>query len=379
MVAKKGKGAGKAKVADRQSAARDALIADAGGYDWGWPAVEIVMANMELSKRLAAGGFSGCGYGIVPDGPPFMTLLGSNIGKMRSALALLKEWTTLSGPNAIRIEIAFDGPGYVLAISQQADLLRWRVSGIDTVSQPLMMVTSHIKRMDSRHRTLDHLADYSEQPVAPLWLIVAEMPESMSRGGGSRDYTFKPTWDNAILLPGIDVYRRPEDRPPRTMARTTAEFDELKKDGPDRGWPPALDEDPVSVTNARERRLAASMPKTLHVLRNTDRGAALLAHAQASGYSIWQAEQAICNLRTAVFLSYQPSGAGKRLAMIDAVRRQVLEPASVDVDLAAISRDELDVQIGLDAGFLLRRLEPDRDVGRDAVDRVRRVRELGYG
>lgn len=58
MSGKKGKGARKAKVAAQQSAERDDLIRDAGGYDWGWPAIEMVMANMELSQRLAAGGFS---------------------------------------------------------------------------------------------------------------------------------------------------------------------------------------------------------------------------------------------------------------------------------------------------------------------------------
>lgn len=157
MGGKKGRGAKKSKVTDQQSAERDDLIRDAGGYDWGWPAIEMVMANMELSKRSAGGGFSGCGFGVVPDGPPFMTLLGTNIRGMKSALSLVKEWTTLPGPNAIRIEIAFDGPGYVLAISQQADLLPWRVSGIDTVCQSPMMVTGHIKRMDTRHPVHRHL------------------------------------------------------------------------------------------------------------------------------------------------------------------------------------------------------------------------------
>lgn len=379
MATKKGKGAKKAKSFDQDGAERDDLIKEAGGYDWGWPEVEMVMANMELSKRLAAGGFSGCGFGVVPDSSPFMTLLGTDIRGMKSALALLKEWTTLSGPNAMRIEIAFDGPGYVLAISQQVDLLRWRISGIDTVRQPLMMVTSHIKRMDTRHPVLDQLAGYAEQPVAPLWLIVAELPEKMARGGGSRDYGFTPSWDNAILLPGIDVYRRLEDRPPHTMARTEAEFDARKNEGQDRDWPPAGDEDAASVMRTRERRLAASMPKTLHVLRNTRRGAALLAHGQAFGCARWQVEQAICNLRSAGFLAYKPSSTGKRLAMLNAVRRRVLEPASVDVDLTLISAAELESQIGLDAAFLLRRLEPGRQIEDAVAGRIRRVQELGYG
>jgi hypothetical protein len=379
MASKKGKSTKKAKTADKLSSVRDDLILDAGGYDWGWPAVSMVMANFELSQRLAAGRFNGCGYGTAPDGSPFVTLVGDNIGGMKSALALLKEWTTLSGPSAIRLEIAYDGPGYVLAISQQIDLLRWRVLGIDTVHQPLVVVASHMKRMDSRHPTLEHLADYAQQPVAPLWLMVAEMPKTYALRGKSREFGFVPNWENAILLPGIDIYRRPEDRPADTMARTEAEFQARKERGPDPGWPPRSEQDSAGVARTRERRLAASMPKTLHVLRNTNRGAALLAHAQGSECAQWAAEQAICNLRSADFLDYQPSSTGKRLAMIEAVRRRVLEPASMEVDLTAISADQLMTQIGLDAAFLLRRLEPDRAIAASVGERVQRVRELGYG
>lgn len=379
MVKKKERNATKAKGPDRKAAQRENLIKDAGGYDWGWPEVEIVLANMELSKRLSAGGFTGCGFGAVPDSFPFMTLLGTNVRAMKSALALLNEWSTLSGPNALRIEVAFDGPGYVLAISQQVELLRWRASGIDTVRQPLMMVTSHIKRMDSRHPMLEQIAEYAEQPVAPIWLIVAELPETLARADGSRDYGFVPNWNNAILLPGIDVYRRLEDRPPHTMARTEAEFDERKKEREDHQWPPPRDQDPASVARARERRLAASMPKTLHVLRNTGQGGALLLYGEALGCAKWQVEQAICNLRSAGFLAYTPNSTGKRLAMLDAIRGRVLEPASAEVDLASISTAELERQIGLDAAYLLRRLEPDEVMGETAAARIRRVQELGYG
>ncbi|NEI74319.1 hypothetical protein GR212_32710 [Rhizobium lusitanum] len=380
MAAKKKKKSAKYTKAGDRDAAREGLLRDAGGFDWGWPAFELVVANTELTRRLVAGGFSGCGYGIIPpDGPPFLSLFGDNLPGMKSALALMKEWTSMSGPNAIRIEIAYDGPGYVLAISQQIELLRWRLSGIDTVRQPLIMATSHIKRIDSRHPNLDLLADYAQQPVAPLWLVVDELPRSVTRAGGSRTYAFTPQWDNAIFLPGIDIYRQLGDRPADTMARTDAEFESRTKAGISANWPPEPERGPASVAAARERRLAASMPKTLHVLRNTNRGASLLLRGQVLGWAKWQVEQAICNLRSVDFLAYQPSSVGKRLAMIEAVRNQVLEPASMDVDLASITSDQLSTQIALDTAYLLRRLEPDREIAEATGDRVRRLQELGYG
>jgi len=380
MARHKGKGAKKPERGKKATSAsagpdtvREELLQDAGGFDWGWPSFDMVVGSHELTRRLVAGGFSGCGYGVIPDGPPFISLMGDNLPGMKSALALMKGWTTLSGPNAIRIEIAYDGPGYVLAISQQLDLLRWRLSGIDTVSRPLIVTMSHMKRMDSRHPNLDHLADYAQEPVAPLWLIVNEMPEG-APGKGSRTYSFVPHWDNAILLPGIDIYRTPSERPADSMATLADEVSE-----PSREWPPRPDKDSAVVAKTRERRLSASMPKTLHVLRNTDLAKHLFDHGDAQGSARWQVEQAICNIQSAKFLAYKPSSKAKRLSMIADIRNQVLEPASMAVDLAEVQIDELTKQLALDAGYLLRRLEPDRPVADAVGDRIARVKELGYG
>jgi hypothetical protein len=352
---------------------REELLQDAGGFDWGWPSFDMVVGSHELTQRLVAGGFSGCGYGVIPDGPPFISLMGDNLPGMKSALALIKEWTTLSGPNAIRIEIAYDGPGYVLAISQQLDLLRWRLSGIDTVGHPLIVTMSHMKRMDSRHPNLDHLADYAQEPVAPLWLIVNEMPKG-ALGKGSRTYEFVPQWDNAVLLPGIDIYRTPDERPADSMAKLVDEVIETSRE-----WPPSSDKDSAVVATTRERRLSASLPKTLHVLRNTDLAKHLFDHGGALGAARWQVEQAICNLQSAKFLAYQPSSKAKRLSMIADIRNQLLEPASTMVDLAEMPIDELSKQLALDAGYLLRRLEPERPLADAVGDRIARIKELGYG
>jgi len=163
------------------------------------------------------------------------------------------------------------------------------------------------------------------------------------------------------------------------MAITQAESDikELTKTEP--SWPPKPEHDPASVAAMRERRLAASMPKTLHVLRNTDRGAMLLAYGEELGCAKWQVEQSICNIRSIEFLSYHPSSVTKRLSMIEAVRNYVVEPASMNVDLERITVDELAKQIKLDAAYLLRRAEPHREITVSISECIRRIQELGYG
>lgn len=168
------------------------------------------------------------------------------------------------------------------------------------------------------------------------------MLAEMARIKGSREIGFTLNWGNAILMPGIDVYRRLEDWPAHSMARTEGEFEAGKNDDHDRDWPAVADEDAASVMRTRERRLAASTPKTLHVLRNTSRGPALMAHGQFLGCAPWQVEQAICNLRSAGFLAYERNGKGKRLTRLKLARRLVLGPASAEVDLTLIPAAELE-------------------------------------
>ena len=201
-----------------------------------------------------------------------------------------------------------------------------------------------------------------------------------AEGGRPRDYSFTPGWDNAIRLPGIEIYRRPEDRP-------------AALDGENHGRVRKRRKRMVRIPAGRRPR--NRIPRASRALAS---GGSRLQCPRRSMYSAipteeprcwskrrrwsaarWQIEQAICNLRSADLLAYQPSGAGKRLAMIDAVRYRVLEPASTNVDLTAISNNQISAQIGLDAAFLLRRLEPDREIEETVAKRIERVRELGYG
>lgn len=357
------------------SAARAELVRDAGGYDWGWPSVSLVSANPELVQLLAEAGFVGCGYGLMsPEGPPFLALVGDKLPEMRSALALLKNWVDAIGPNAIQAEIMFDGSGYIFSISQEPRLLRWRLVGIDSANEPIVISLSVNKKLDTRHPFLEDLAKYATSPIAPLYLTVAETPPSMRGGGQGMSLSgFQPLMGEAIFLPGIDVYRTADERPKSSMIRDRS--DKVRESELSAYNPKNKPED---ISANRERRLKATMPKTIHSLRNLEDAQLFLNDLATEGCLSWQVEQAICNLKLPNQLTYQPKSYAKKLAMVEQLRRELIEPASVPVELGSLDRDQALKQIDLDLAFLLRRLEPDREPPREFGKKQARLRKLGY-
>lgn len=371
----KGGKARKAKAADAPNEARRELVRDGGGCDWGWPQLEMVASNPELSLRLAKGGFNGCGYGLVPNGgPPFISLMGDNPAGMKSAMELLKNWTEPFGPSAIRLEIAFDGPGYVLSISQQYDMLRWRLVGMDSARVPIVVTISHIKRMTSRHPMLGQLAEYAKRPVAPIWLLTAALPSAIANSPGSKEMSVVPDWDTAIWLPGVDIYADRAQRPSNSMIRYE---DETTADPP--SGPPGQDTAPPALARDREQQLWATLPKTMHTLRLAGRIDPLANQPPLSGCGRWQIEQAICNLRLHDFISYEPKSQARKFELLQSAREAVVEPASYILDLNGYAAADVADQIALDAGYLLRRLEPDSEPPATLADRNQRLRTLGYG
>ncbi len=355
--------------------AKRQLLLDAGGYDWGWPALGVISANPELIRRLAVAGFVGCGYGFVSQGgPPFIALVGEDLSAMKSVLALMREWTDVVGPNAIAVEILLNGPGYIIAIAQQHDLLRWRLRGLDTTDRSLVMTMCINKRLDTRQPFLEDLAHYSRQPIAPVVLTVAGLPPGAKSKFGSLDTAgFAPMMDGAITLPGINVYLRPEDRPRDSMIKLESEIpDEPRRELPEQA------KDPASMVRERERRLMSTFPKTMHVLRHRTEGRAVFVQPRAIGCADWQVEQGICNLRLAEYLPYQPRSASKRLAMLDQLRREFIEHASIGVEVSSIDPAALLAQIELDAAYLLRRIDEKSDPPEKLLDSNIRLRELGY-
>jgi hypothetical protein len=367
------------RKASRKQARTDAprqVEADGAGYDWGWPAPELASGNTELARRLTAGGFIGCSYGhFSVDAPPFLALLGENVAEMRSAFKLMHELVDQVGPNAICIEILFDDPGYVISIAQQPNLLKWRLRGIDPDDDAIVLGVNLIKRMDTRNSFLDDLANYSMKPIAPVYLTVGGVPRGVDKRLSELDPKSLPAFEkNWLLLPGISVFRRIEDRPPNSMVFLQRELPARKE----RGGPPAPASDAAAVAERRQRRLLDTMPKTIHVLRHRADGRALVAQCSSFGNASWQIEQAVANLRIERQLAYRPRALASRMTMIDGLRHSFVEPASLMFDAAQTPTATVLKQIALDAAYLIRRVDKDRPVPEGLAGLNVRLEELGY-
>jgi len=347
-----------------------------GGYDWGWPAVELATAGHELVRKLGAGGFVGCAYGMLSaGGPPFVALVGEKAEGMRSALEHMREWTDAVGPNAISVEILFDDPGYVISVGPQPDLLKLRLRGLDPDEDTILMGISLMKRLDTRHPFLDELARYSREPVAPVYLTIVDLPPGAGRGTAAFDAGAMPPFArDGILLPGIKVYARLEDRPIESAVRLESEMPTAAG----RRFPPEPASDPGSIARRRERRLLATMPKTIHVLRHCTDGRALVDDCKLAGCTTWQVEQAVSNLRLEAELARLPRGASKRAALRDVLRGEMVEWASAIFDFAAVPPEAILQQASRDAAFLLRRIDPKRSPPDAMAARNARLVELGH-
>jgi len=366
------------RKADPSSEYREALRLDAGGYDWGIPHREAAAANMELARRLGAAGFAGCAYGHIQGlGEPFLALTGTDLPGMKSALSLLREWVTLDGPSGINIEMLVREHNYTVSISQRPQLLRWRLRGIDSVDQPMVFVTSLAKTLDTKSSFVDELLAYSRKPVAPIWIMVGAVPQALMRP--DRVTHPQPVFckmEDAIRLPGIGVYRKGEARPRDSMIMEPEDREERSR--PPVGFGDEA-ETPSHVAEVRGRRLTSSFAKTIHVLRRSAQGQALVAAVQARGCAGWQVEQAVCNLRLIDHLPYEPKGKTKRLALIDALRSEIVEPASATFDPTNLPVEDILEQVRLDCGFLLRRIDEEHSLGDDLNARLGRLGALGYG
>lgn len=355
----------------KQSVAKDKADKRPTGFDWGYPSYSMVAANPELLNRLRAGGFSGCGYGLLTEeGPPFISLVGKDLAAMKSALNLIREWVDIAGPSSVSLEILFDGPGYVLSISQDQDLLRWRLSGVDTTEDPIVLTMSLTKRIDTRHPFLNDLAKYARQPIAPVFLTVASLPSFAK--DKSYDAKALETWmEGGIMLPGVGVYKTVAERPAISMVRAASETVEF-------GPPPKKEINAKSINANRERRLGARFAKTLHKLRNKIEYVSLAAELQAAGYSGWQIEQAFCNIEINGVISPEVKGTMRRQKVFEDLTRTYVEPMTIKDEVFVSNVQQVEDQILADTRYLLKKLDAKAQVNTTFCELNARLKDLGY-
>lgn len=354
------------------------VVTDEGGYDYGLPDGSAVLADQRLPQLLADAEVDGIGYAFMPPTElprplPMLMLVGRHPTALREAFTLMRKWYEEAGPGAIAVDIAFSGAGYVFALSQDWRALRWRLHGFDNVVQPEAFNIFWTKPIDTRNPFLDQLANYAANAIAPLFL-----------GGAianfSRGVPAEPEYLHDVpplLIEKIDIFRTVEDIPPDHVLRQMPGFSaEVTGDERD----PAADyrerlADLNELANRREWRLLSIMPKTVHVLRHTEEGQALLARFEVQGFDRWQIEQALGNLELSARAEQGDDPPSSHWIEIVNLRAGFVEFASEPVDLTRWTDAAIIEQVERDAGYLLRRVDEATLPALGA--RQGRLRELG--
>lgn len=332
------------RVASQMTA--ENIAEDEGGFDYGWPDANVALADPLFSDLLMRADVNAIGYALVrgPDGgtTPMLLLTGAHEGPLREVFDLFARWQLLSGPGAIQIEIAFDGPGFRIAVLPDARSLRWRYCGFGNVSRPNTFNLAWVKGIDTRSDFLDSLADYGRSPFAPVYLGAA----IAQTDGDGQPYACDLDDVPRLLLPSIQIHRRSEDIPAESFLA-----------GGDAGDENIVSSvDPVLVAAQRAWRLPSIMPKTVHVLRHTEHGRQLVDRLESEGVARWQVEQAIANLRLGALADVGEAPPLSHWTEIHSLRLGHIELAEKAVDLETLAISDILDQIRRDARFLLRRI-----------------------
>jgi hypothetical protein len=340
---------------------------DEGGFDYGWPDANVALADPLFSYLLMRADVNAIGYAVVrgPDGgtTPMLLLTGGHERPLREVFDLFARWQLLGGPGAIQIEIAFDGPGFRIAVLPDARSLGWRCCGFGNVSRPNMFNLAWVKGIDTRSDFLDSLADYGRAPFAPVYLGAAIVQTDGNGVPFACDLNDVPR----LLLPSLQIHRRPEDIPAGSFLAGGDAGDDTSPS----------DIDPALVAAQRAWHLPSIMPKTIHVLRHTESGRQLVDRLVSEGVARWQVEQAIANLRLAALAEVGEAPPNSHWMETHSLRLGHIELADQAVDLGAMTIDDILDQIRRDTRFLLRRLGRSPATETLAAGQAA-IREAGY-
>lgn len=190
------------------------------GFDYGLEHHLAVLTAPEFNFNLRAANIIARGYGAehnneVDAEVPVVMLVAKKPDLLKQAFVQLKTWIDATGPDALSVEILYSGEGYHISFGPEADHLLWRTVGLDQTIDPLILGLTYIKKIDTRNRFVDDLANRARLPVAPVIISGAQYtgPEQPRRTPGPSDIQPIPGCPDLFLLK-LPVYRHPSDVPP---------------------------------------------------------------------------------------------------------------------------------------------------------------------
>jgi hypothetical protein len=332
------------------------------GFDYGLDRPTTIMTPPVFEEEMRRANIIACAYGQmsapgVGSVVPCISMVARHPEPLTKAFKQFHAWIEATGPDALKVEILYSRDGYYIAFGPEYRHAMWRTVGVDQFISPTFFGVTYIKTIDSRNSFLDDLAQYAKSPVAPIKLLGACFTGSHPNGPAPNPSEIQPVSDcPELLLFNLPVYKTKAEVPEfsglRIMAAGPTNEGQVKsyKEFEQRTM------GPEDANRSRERRLAALMPVTIHMLRTYPPLQEKLKALQKRGVARWQIEQAVVNQR--LWSQVMPEQRA-RLKNANDLYRAIEQFAELDTptwDVIADDQEAIFGQIFRDARVLLKKI-----------------------
>ena len=364
-----GKKARKSKPQRRRAKSAAKIVTK--GHDFGIPFRSMLLPDPSFLEHLREANVFACAYGYASSEEvarplPSISLVAENEEPLRKAFEQFKRWAEVSGGDAVHLTIMIlkEG-GYHIGLSRERSHFVTQCRFQDPLSEPLTMIPMWVKPMDTRHASVDYFGRYLENLVSPFFLCGATAHMPSIEGGVPATGEIKPLDVAQILKFECDfisedhkesgaqsdlVLLMHQERSRKAKGEKGKERDTPR--------PETYGLEPMEIFKRRQKIVEQNFPVTLHRLKASKSGQAIVQSLFGLGLKLWQIEQAACNLVISREISpaephYVKISSRKLKEIIFDVVRGRFEIADASDDLDWLTQEMLANQVELDAASLL--------------------------
>ncbi|WP_437634661.1 hypothetical protein [Sorangium sp. So ce854] len=357
------------------------------GYDYGIKPRSFSVGSLDFLNNLSESKIDCVAYGYANEPSlgkslPVVSLVGRNPGPLSKAFQEFAAWAAQSDGDAVELVIVFlESGGYKIGICPEITRLLERTMRFDTTYEPMAMVPTWIKQLDSAGPQTLKFKDYKKRLISPFLLGAAwydANPATLQRGDPPRITPIGGTllkFEASIVDENYILKGSQEELVMRIGADPASPIKSHPKQPPKPPKP-----SPLKVRADRATYLRRNFPVTLARIERSERMKALKEQVLSQGVDEWQFEQAVCNLVMSRELTggldhFEGVSAGSfkdKVAEALAARYEVADDKDT---FASYTTEAIMEQVYLDARFLLREFGDDARAG-TLTELMQRMKKL---
>lgn len=355
-----GEAARKRKLQGSQAKRGSESNAKERGFDYSIPPHFAAIGSIDFNHKLREARVIGVSYGLefskeLQRRVPCISLIGQNEMPLRDAFNEFEKWAEYGDADAVDVAIHFKkSGGYDLAISPEPRALIDRTLKFNAVATPMSFQVGWIKQIDTTSQPLVELRSHLERGIKPFLLSAGLYTGPASGLGASiSQVKYLPELPQLLKFKISFGDEGSEGIGPiaQMAARASSPKDEKLSNDPRKAMPPKS-----HLLGLRQKRLKTLFPVTIWRFQD-EKNRALVDELLALGLRIWQIQQAACNLLVSFELSKKPhfqqiNGNQWPKVLLDHLHNRYEVADGNNSALQVLTKDNLLHQISLDSKML---------------------------